>query len=193
METKTEAPLGITTWELDPTHSSVAFAIRHLMIATVRGRFGAVTARVDVDDANPSNSKVFAEIQSASIETGEPNRDAHLKSADFFDAEKNPLITFASRKIVGDPSGDFKLSGDLTISGVTRDVTIDITADGRGRDPWGGERSAFSATTKIKRSEFGLTWNQALETGGVVVGDEVKITIDVELVRKAESAQPAAA
>lgn len=193
MESSTATKAGVTTWDLDPTHSSVAFSIRHLMISSVRGRFGGVKATVTTDAAKPANAKVLAEIQTASIDTGDLNRDAHLKSADFFNADANPVMSFVSTKVVGDTAGDFKLFGNLTISGVTREVAVDVTAEGSGLDPWGGQRSAFSASSKIKRSDFGLTWNQALETGGVVVGDEVKISIDVELVKKAESAQSAAA
>lgn len=178
--------VGPSTWEIDPTHTSVAFAIRHLMIATVRGRFLDVKGTVTGDVADPRNSKVKAEIATATIDTGEKARDTHLRSADFFDAENYPTISFESRRIENKGDGELKIVGDLTIRGTTREVVLDATLEGTGNDPWGGTRSAFSATTKIKRSEFGLKWNQLLETGGVTVGDEVKITIDVELVKKAE-------
>ena len=124
------------------------------------------------------------EISVASIDTREAQRDAHLRSADFFDAEHFPTITFKSRRIENVKGDSFTLAGDLAIRGVTRPVVLDVTSEGRGKDPWGGERAGFSATTKIKRSDFGLTWNQLLETGGVAVGDDVKISIDVELVKK---------
>ena len=113
----------------------------------------------------------------------EAQRDTHLKSADFFDVEKFPTLTFRGTRIAGDPAGGFTLTGQLTIHGVTREVTLDVTSEGRGKDPWGGDRAGYSATTKIKRSEFGLTWNQVLEAGGIAVGDEIKIAIDVELVK----------
>jgi polyisoprenoid-binding protein YceI len=181
MSTTTTSTGTLTSWSIDPAHSHVEFAVKHMMIATVKGRFGVVHGTVRTDDADPARGIAEIEIDVDSIDTREPQRDAHLRSADFFDVEKFPKITFRSSRIT-DVGGDrFKLSGDLTIHGVTRDVTLDVTSEGRGRDPWGGERAGFSATTKIKRSEFGLTWNQALETGGLLVSDEVKISLDVEL------------
>lgn len=175
---------AVTSWKIDPTHSHVEFAVRHLMIATVKGRFTDITGTVKSDDADLEKGEVDITIGVASIDTREPQRDAHLRSGDFFDAERFPHITFRSRRIEGAGKGDFRLVGDLTIHGVTREVALDVASEGRVKDPWGGERAGFTATTKIKRSEFGLTWNQALETGGVVVGDEVKISIDAELVRQ---------
>jgi polyisoprenoid-binding protein YceI len=173
-----------TTWSIDPAHSHVEFAVRHLMISTVKGRFGVVTGTVKTDEADPAKGEVEVSIDAASIDTREAQRDAHLKSADFFDVERFPTITFRGSRI-SDVSGDrFKLTGDLTIHGVTRPVTLDVTSEGRGKDPWGGERAGFSATTKIKRSEFGLTWNQVLETGGIAVGDEIKISLDIEAVKQ---------
>ena len=174
-----------TAWAIDPTHSTVEFSVRHLMIATVKGRFAGVRGTVtQADDNDPSTAAVEVTIDAASIDTREAQRDAHLRSADFFDVESYPVITFKSRK-VSDVRGDsFKLTGDLTIRGIAREVTLDVTAHGRAADPWGGQRAGFEAAGKIKRSEFGLTWNQALETGGVVVGDEIKIAIDAELVRQ---------
>jgi polyisoprenoid-binding protein YceI len=173
----------LTTWSIDPAHSHVEFAVKHMMIATVKGRFGVVRGSVQTDDADPARGIAEIEIDVASIDTREPQRDAHLRSADFFDADKYPTITFRGSRIA-DVSGDrFKLTGDLTIHGVTREVTLDVTSEGRGRDPWGGERAGFSATTKIKRGDFGLTWNQALETGGFLVSDDVKVSLDVEVVK----------
>lgn len=172
-----------TTWTIDPAHSHVEFAVRHLMISTVKGRFGIVTGTVTTDDTDPAKGQVDVSIDAASIDTREAQRDAHLRSADFFDVERFPAITFRGNRI-GDVRGDrFKLTGDLTMRGVTREVTLDVTSEGRGKDPWGGERAGFSATTKIKRSEFGLTWNQVLETGGIAVGDEIKIALDIEAVK----------
>jgi polyisoprenoid-binding protein YceI len=156
---------GLVTWNVDPTHSHVEFAIRHLMITTVKGLFTDVKGTVKSDGSDPAKGHVSVTIGVTSIDTREPQRDAHLRSADFFDADKFPTITFNSRNI--------------------RDVMLDVTSGGRAKDPWGGERAGFTASGKINRSDFGLTWNQALETGGVLVGDEVKISIDVELIKAA--------
>jgi len=181
--TATQAP-ALTTWSIDPAHSHVEFAVKHLMISTVKGRFGIVGGTVRTDDADPAKAQVDVEIDADSIDTRQEQRDAHLKSADFFDVEKFPKLTFKSTR-VHDVDGDaFKLTGDLTIHGVTRPITLDVTSEGRGKDPWGGERAGFSATGKIKRSEFGLTWNQVLEAGGFAVGDDIKISLDVELVKQ---------
>jgi polyisoprenoid-binding protein YceI len=178
------ATVATTTWTIDPAHSHVEFAVRHLMISTVKGRFGIVTGTVRTDDSDPAKGEVEVSIDAASIDTREAQRDAHLKSADFFDVERFPAITFRSTRVT-DINGDrFKLTGDLAMHGVTREVTLDVTSEGRGKDPWGGERAGFSATTKIKRSDFGLTWNQVLETGGIAVGDEIKISLDIEAVKQ---------
>ena len=181
----TPTPAGaLTAWSIDPAHSHIEFAIRHLMIATVKGRFAVVHGTVYSHDADPAKGRTEIEIDVDSIDTREAQRDAHLKSADFFDVEKFPKITFVSTRIT-DVNGDrFTLIGDLTMHGVTREVALDVTSEGRTRDPWGGERAGFAATTKIKRSDFGLTWNQALETGGVVVGDDVKVSLEIELVKQ---------
>ena len=180
----TTATPTLSTWSIDPAHSHVEFAVKHLMISTVKGRFGIVRGTVRLDDRDPARGQAEIEIDADSIDTREAKRDAHLRSADFFDVETFPTITFRSTRIEQAAGDEFKLVGDLTIHGVTREVTLDVTAEGRGKDPWGGERAGFSAATKIKRSEFGLTWNQALETGGFVVGDEIKISLDVEVVRQ---------
>jgi polyisoprenoid-binding protein YceI len=179
----TSAPAR-TTWSIDPTHSNVEFAVRHLMIATVKGRFTTVEGTVVLDDANPAASTAEITVQVASIDTREPQRDAHLRSADFFDVEKYPTLTFRSSGVSDVTADGFSLAGDLTIHGVTRPVTLEVIKEGRGKDPWGGERAGYAATTRIKRSDFGLTWNQLLETGGLAVSDEVKISLDVELVKK---------
>lgn len=182
MATATETATGVTTWKIDPAHTHVEFAVKHMMIATVKGRFSEVTGEIQLDEGTLPNSKVNIDINVASIDTREPQRDAHLRSADFFDVEKSSKMTFRGRAIEG-PLDEFKLTGDLTIHGITRPVTFDVTHEGRGKDPWGGARIGFSATGKIKRSDFGLTWNAALETGGFLVGDDVKISIDVEAVK----------
>jgi polyisoprenoid-binding protein YceI len=172
-----------TTWKVDSAHSNVEFAVRHLMITTVKGRFAEVSGEVTSDDNDPAKGAVDITIHAASIDTREPQRDAHLRSADFFDIEKYPAITFRSTRIDNVKGDHFTLVGDLTMHGVTREVALDVTAEGRATDPWGGQRAGFTATGKVKRSDFGLTWNQALETGGVVVGDDIKISLDVELVK----------
>lgn len=173
-----------TTWAIDATHASVEFAIKHLMISTVRGRFSDVAGTVQLDEDDLANSAVDVTINVASIDTRQKDRDAHLRSADFFDVERFPVITFKSTRASRDGDGELRVDGDLSIRGVTKPVTLRVTEEGRGRDPWGGERAGFSATTKINRRDFGLTWNQVLETGGIAVGEEVKISIDLELVKQ---------
>ena len=175
---------GRTTWAIDPVHTSVEFAVRHLMITTVKGRFADVQGTVVLDEVAPSASSADITVQVSSIDTREPQRDAHLRSADFFEVERFPTLTFRSTAVRDWKTDGFTLIGDLTIHGVTREVALDVTNEGRTRDPWGGERTGFTATTKIKRSEFGLTWNQLLETGGLAVSDDVKISLDVQLVLK---------
>jgi polyisoprenoid-binding protein YceI len=177
------ATSAATTWNIDPTHTNVEFGIRHLMISTVKGRFGQVSGTVTFDKANPSALDVDVALDVASIDTRQEQRDAHLRSPDFFDAEKFPAIRFTGSRIDGDIDGEFTLTGDLTIRDVTRPTVLHVTSEGRVRDPWGNQRAGFSATGKIDRRAFGLTWNQALEAGGFVVGDEVKISIDIELTR----------
>jgi polyisoprenoid-binding protein YceI len=177
---------GTTTWNVDPTHSLVEFSAKHMMITTVKGRFGDVKGTVTIDGAHPDRSAVEVEIGTASIDTRTEQRDAHLRSADFLDVEQFPALTFRSRRVEGaaNRAGDtFRVVGDLTIKGVTREVTLDATYDGRGTDPWGGERVSFSARTKIDRRDFGLTWNQALETGGILVSNDIRIEIEVQAVR----------
>lgn len=173
------------TWTVDPAHSSVEFSIRHLMISAVKGRFSGVAGSVVIDEAHADKSRVDVTIDVGSIDTREAQRDAHLRSGDFFDAETFPSMTFRSTRVERVAESQLRLAGDLTIRDQTRPVVLDVTAEGRGKDPWGGDRAGFSAVGKIKRSDFGLTWNQILETGGVTVGDEVKITIDAELVKQA--------
>ena len=173
-----------TTWQLDPAHTHVEFSVKHLMIARVKGRFAGVTGTVALG-GDPADSSVDVVIDAASVDTREAKRDAHLRSADFFDVERFPTIAFRSREVRPTGAGDFSVVGDLTIRDVTRDVTLEVTDEGRGTDPWGGERAGFSATTEIDRRDFGLTWNQALEAGGVLVGNEIRIALEVELVKQA--------
>jgi polyisoprenoid-binding protein YceI len=172
------------TYQIDPAHSSAQFSIRHMMISNVRGEFTKVSGTVTYDAANPANSKADARIEISSINTREPQRDAHLKSADFFDAGKFPLLTFQSKEVSGH-DGTWKLKGDLTIHGVTREVSLDVEGPTpETKDPYGNVRIGATATGKLNRKDFGLTWNGALEAGGVLVGDEVKLTIDIEAIRQ---------
>ena len=175
---------SVTTWKIDPIHSSVEFSVRHLMISTVKGRFADVSGTVTTDDSNPGKGDVDVTIGVASIDTREAQRDAHLRSADFFDVERFPTLTFRSSRIESGKDGSLTLVGELTIRGVSKEIALDVVSEGRAKDPWGGERAGFNATAKIKRGDFGLTWNQALETGGVVVGDDVKIALDVQLIKQ---------
>jgi polyisoprenoid-binding protein YceI len=183
--TGTAAQTGTkTTWTVDAAHSHVGFGIRHLMIATVRGRFGQVQGTVTVDERDPTTASVDITIPTASVNTGDEKRDGHLRSPDFFDVDRFPNITFRSKRVEGGSGESFRVTGDLTIRDVTREVTLDVTLLGRAKDPWGQEHAAFEASTKIKRGDYGLTWNAALETGGVLVGDDVNITIEAQLLKQ---------
>lgn len=188
--TAVQAAPAATVWALDPAHTQVEFAVRHLMISTVRGRFSGAQGTLAVPEGDFSRAELKASIGVASLDTREAQRDAHLRSADFFDAETIPTIEFQSRRVEADPRDSDKLLlvGDLTLRGITREITLTVNVEGRGRDPWGGERIGFSAAGRISRKDFGLTWNQLLETGGVAVGDEVKISIDTEFVAQAAAA-----
>ncbi len=169
-------------WSVDFIHSSVGFSVRHMVISKVHGRFDKWSAALDIDTENLAGSSVAVEIDVASIDTKEEKRDGHLKSADFFDAEHHPKLVFKSTKV--EKSGDeLQITGDLTIRGTTKSVVLAAEYAGRAKDPWGGERIGFSAHTKINRKDFGLAWNQALETGGVLVGEAVEIAIDLELTK----------
>jgi polyisoprenoid-binding protein YceI len=170
-----------TTWTIDPKHSLVELSVRHMMITTVKGRFADVSGTIIMDEANPASSSVEAEIAAASIDTREEQRDAHLRSADFLDAETYPKITFKSTSVEGAKGSDrLKVRGDLTIRGATRQVVLDTTLNGRGKNPMGQEVAGFTAETTINRRDFGLNWNAALETGGMLVSDTVKILIEVQ-------------
>lgn len=175
------------TWTIDPSHSAVEFSVKHMMFATVRGRFNKFSGTVDLNEANPTQSKVEGQIEVASIDTGEANRDTHLRSADFFDVDNYPLMTFRSTRIEPAGQDQYKVTGDLTIKDVTRPVTFDVTETGRGKDPWGNQRVGVSADTTLNRKDFGLNWNVALETGGWLVGDQIKIHAELELVKQAEA------
>lgn len=175
-----------TTWNIDPTHTVVEFSAKHMMITTVRGQFGAVTGAIVIDEANPERSSVEAEIDVTSLDTRTEQRDAHLRSADFLDVETYPSLRFRSLRVEGatkEPGDRFRVIGELTIRDVTREVVLDATFEGTGRDPWGGDRISFSADTRIDRRDFGLVWNVALETGGVLVSNEIRIHIEAQAVR----------
>jgi polyisoprenoid-binding protein YceI len=173
-----------TTWTLDPTHSTVEFSAKHMMFTTVKGRFTDVEGSVIVDGDSPVTAVVDVTMKAASIDTRTEQRDQHLRSADFLDVETHTTITFKSTKVEGTKE-HFKLIGDLTIRGVTRPITLDATYEGAGKDPWGGERIGFSADAKLDRREFGLIWNQALEAGGILVSNDIKIHVDAQLIRAA--------
>lgn len=170
-------------WKIDTSHTSAQFAVRHLMISTVKGWFSDIDGTVVYDPKQPENVDIDVRIPVATITTRDEKRDAHLKSPDFFDAENHPWMTFKGKRIVGGMKGKFTLIGDLTIRGVTREIQLAVTHEGSGTDPWGNERMGFSATGRVNRQDYGLKWNVALEAGGVLVGDDVKISLDVEILR----------
>jgi polyisoprenoid-binding protein YceI len=173
-----------STWNIDPDHSNIGFKVRHLMVSNVKGVFGKVRGVVNVDEKELTDSKVTATIDTASIDTGVAKRDADLRSERFFDVAKYPTMTFVSTKVARDGADKLKVMGDLTIHGVTRPVVLDVEGpSGEVKDPMGHIRRGASASTKINRKDFGLNWNKAMETGGVLVGDEVDINIEVELVK----------
>lgn len=179
-----------TTWEIDPVHSSAQFKVRHMMITDVKGELGKVTGTVNIDDGNLSKSTAEATIDTTALNTREPNRDKHLKSPDFFDVEKYPAITFKSTSFKKTGDGKYTVAGDLTLHGVTKPVVLQVTAPEREvKDMQGTVKRGASATTRINRKDFGLTWNKPLETGGVLVGDEVDIAIDLELAKKGDAAK----
>jgi len=174
----TEIPAG--TWVIDPSHSEVGFSVRHLMVSKVKGNFHTFDGTITIGE-NPLDSKVTANVDLDSISTRDEGRDAHLKSADFFETETYPKLTFASTSVIAD-GGDYKVTGDLTIKGVTQQVVLDLEFNGVSGDPWGGTRSGFSAVTEISRKDFGIDFNIPLDGGGHVVGDKIKIFLEVEAV-----------
>jgi polyisoprenoid-binding protein YceI len=171
------------TFALDPAHTHVGFCVRHMMISKVRGRFSAFNGSLSVGD-DIDEASVEVEIDLSSVDTKDPQRDAHLRSPDFFDVANYPTMTFRSTRVTSIDGDSFRLDGELTMHGVTRPVALDVVFDGVGTDPYGGQRLGFSATGEIDREAFGLTWNQTLETGGVLVGKQVRIDIEAELVRQ---------
>jgi polyisoprenoid-binding protein YceI len=173
-----------STWNIDPTHSTAEFKIRHMMISNVKGSFSKISGALTLDAANPANSAVQATIEIASLDTRDAQRDTHLKSADFFDAERFPTMTFRSTRVNPAAAGQGTVEGELTIRDVTRSVVFDVEGPTAAvKDPWGNARIGVAATTKISRKEFGLTWSAPLEAGGVLIGDDVAITLEVEFVK----------
>jgi len=184
---------GTAKWEMDPAHSSIEFAVKHMMMTTVRGRFKDVKATIHADEERPRESTVEVAIAAASIDTGVADRDAHLRSADFLDAESHPTITFRSTKVEGESLPEdgtprdgqsFRLVGDLDIRGTSIQVILDCVFEGRGKDPWGKDRVGFTAKGELDRREWGLMWNQAIETGGVLVANKVRVEAEVQFVRQ---------
>ncbi len=173
-----------TTWNVDPVHSNAQFKVKHMMISNVKGEFSAVTGSLTLDTSDITKSRVEASIDATTINTRDPQRDAHLKSPDFFDVEKFPTLTFKSTRVSKESDGVVAVTGDLTIHGVTRNVVFELEGPSAPmKDPWGNTRIGLSALTRISRKDFGLTWNASLETGGILVGDEVTIILDVQFIK----------
>ncbi len=171
-------------WKIDPAHSGIMFSVRHMMVSNVRGRFEEFRGTVEFDEEDPIRSSVDIEIDAASLNTKEPQRDAHLKSPDFLDAERFPHLTFKSRRVEKVDDSHGRIIGDLTIRDLTREVVLEVEYAGQAKSPWGTFSAGFSATTKLNRKDWELNWNQLLETGGVLVGDQVKIDIELELIKQ---------
>jgi polyisoprenoid-binding protein YceI len=176
------------SWHIDPAHSQITFTVRHMMISNVRGRFETLDGVVAFNEQHPTRSKVEVQIEAASINTREEKRDAHLRSPDFLNAAEYPYLTFKSRRVETLDDQHGLIIGDLTIRGVTREVVLDTDYSGQAKSPWGAVSAGFTATTRLNRKDWGLNWNVALETGGWLVGDEVNISIELEIVKQAEAA-----
>jgi polyisoprenoid-binding protein YceI len=172
-----------TTWKIDPRHSDAQFGVTHLMVSTVRGEFHGINGTIVMDDKDITNSRVDVTLDATTVDTREPDRDKHLKSPDFFDVAEFPTMTFKSTKVEQNGPDKLKVTGDLTIRGVTKQVVLDVTAPKPAiKDTWGLQRTGISATAKINRQDFGVSWNKKLDAGGVVVGDQVDIVLDVEMI-----------
>lgn len=186
----------MAVWELDPAHSSVEFAVKHMMMTTVRGRFKDLKATLSGNEEQPEGCCVEVAIATASIDTGSADRDAHLRSADFFDADQYPTIAFRSSRLDGNPRAEdgarFRVFGDLTIRDTTTEIALDCLFEGRGTDPWGQDRIGFAAVTEIDRRDWGLRWNEVIETGGVLVANKVRIEAEVQFVKRTEGEEPKA-
>jgi polyisoprenoid-binding protein YceI len=172
------------SWQIDPSHSDVGFSVRHAMVATVRGHFNVLSGVLEIDEAHPESSSVEAQVETTSIDTRDTNRDGHLRSADFFDVDKYPVITFKSTKIESKGDNNYKVVGNLDLHGVTKEVTFDADYSGQAKDPFGNQRAGLSARTTINRKDFGLNWNAALEAGGFLVSDNVKIELDLSAIQQ---------
>jgi polyisoprenoid-binding protein YceI len=184
MATTSTSPASTITWKLDPAHSSAEFKVKHMMISNVKGTFSALSGTLTENTTDPTLSSVEASVDIGSVSTGDAQRDGHLKSADFFDAEKFPTMRFKSTQVERKSEGEYRVTGDLTIHGVTKPVTFAVEGPtAPGKDPWGNTRIGISATTKINRKDFGLTWNAALETGGILVGEDVQITVEAQFIK----------
>jgi polyisoprenoid-binding protein YceI len=184
MSTSTETPTSVTTWNLDPAHSAAEFKVKHMMISNVKGKFTGLSGVLKLDEANPTASSVEASVDVTTLNTGDAQRDGHLSSPDFFDAAQFPHLTFKSTKVVSVGGVDYKVTGDLTLHGATKSVTFAVEEVSEpAKDPWGNLRIGLSASTKINRKDFGLSWNSALETGGVLVGEDVTIMLDVQFIK----------
>ena len=174
-----------STWNIDPDHSNVGFKVRHLMVSNVKGNFDKHTGTVEINDQDITKSRVEVSIDTNSVNTNVQKRDEHLRSADFFDVAKYPAMTFVSKKVAKAGKDKLKVTGDLTLHGVTKQVVLDVEGPSKeSKDPWGTIRKGATATTKINRKDFGLAWNKALETGGVAVGEEITITLEIEIIKK---------
>ena len=184
MSTLATPQTAVSTWNIDPVHSVAEFKVKHMMISNVKGQFTGVKGTLALDEADVTNSRIEATIDAASINTREAQRDTHLKSADFFGVEKFPTLSFKSTRVARSSDGELEVAGELTIHGITRYVLFNVEGPtAPAKDPWGSTRLGLAATTKINRKDFGLTWNAALETGGILVGDDVTITLDVQFVK----------
>jgi polyisoprenoid-binding protein YceI len=184
MATTTTAPASTITWKLDPAHSSAEFKVKHMMISNVKGSFNGLTGTLIENTSDPTRSTVEASVDISTLNTGDAQRDAHLKSPDFFHHEQHPQMTFKSTRVEKKGEGEYSVTGDLTLHGVTQPVTFSVEGPSApGKDPWGNTRIGLSATAKINRKDFGLAWNAALETGGVLVGEQVQISLEVQFIK----------
>ena len=177
--------MPLSTWKIDPSHSAIAFSVRHMVVSKTRGRFTKWSGQLRFDPEDPHASSVEVNIEPGSVDTADADRDAHLRSPDFFDVEKFPSASFRSTKVTDQGGDRYRITGDLTIRGVTKPVVLEVTYEGSGKDPWGGERAGFNATTSIDRKQFGLEWNKTLETGGLLVGEKVDLTLEIEAIKQA--------
>lgn len=184
MATSTTSPASLITWKLDPAHSSAEFKVKHMMISNVKGTFSGLSGTLTEHTVDSTLSSVEASVDISTVNTGDAQRDGHLKSADFFDVEKYPAMTFKSTKVERKAEDEYRVTGDLTIHGVTKPVTFAVEGPtAPGKDPWGNTRIGLSATTKINRKDFGLSWNAALETGGFLVGEDVQLTLEAQFIK----------